>query len=57
MEEPNLEKMPEWQKYIAIACDEMKIKENVECNKHTTEGIGFVDLGDFNEELADLECQ
>ena len=35
--------------------DEMKIKENLVYDKHSAEVIGFVDLGNFNEELAELE--
>lgn len=42
-------------KYIVILCDEMKIKENLVYDKHSTEVVGFADLGSFNEQLADFE--
>ena len=53
--ESDMENIPEWKKFIVILMDEMKIKENLVYDKHSAEVIGFVDLGNFNEELAELE--
>lgn len=48
IQEANLANIPDWMKYIVILCDEMKIKENLVYDKHSTEVVGFVDLGSFN---------
>ena len=36
----------EYQRYICLSFDEMKIKENLVFDKHTEKLVGFVDLGD-----------
>ena len=33
--------------YVILLLDEMKIKENVVYNKHTSEMVGFVAFGDI----------
>ena len=33
----------------------MKIKENIVYNKHTSEIVGFVSLGDINNSILDLQ--
>ena len=53
--EAGLATIPEWKKYVVLLIDEMKIKESLVYDKHSAEVIGFVDLGSFNEQLADLE--
>ena len=43
------------QLYVMILLDEMHIKQGLVYNKHTGELIGFVDLGDINNHLMQLE--
>ena len=38
-----------------LVLDEVKIKESLVFDKHETEVVGFVDMGDINNKLADLE--
>ena len=35
--------------------DEMNVKESLVFDKHEIKVVGFVDMGDVNNELADLE--
>ena len=44
-------------KYIIIVIDEMYIKEGLIFNKHNGQLIGFQDLGEVNNLLADYERQ
>jgi hypothetical protein len=55
VKEVDLANIPEWKRYVVLLIDEMKIKENLVYDKHSAQVIGFVDLGGFNEQLADLE--
>ena len=47
--------LPEWKRHVILVLDEMKVKESLVFDKHETEVVGFVDMGDVNNELADLE--
>ena len=38
-----------------LVFDEVKTKESLVFDKHETEVVGFVDMGDINNKLADLE--
>lgn len=44
-------------KYIVLVFDEMKIREDLVFNKHTSELVGFIDLGGINNVLTELERQ
>ena len=44
-------------KYVALLVDEMKVKEGLVYNKNCGEVIGFVNLGDINQQLLILERQ
>ena len=44
-------------KYVALLVDEMKVKEGLVYNKNCGEVIGFVSLGDINQQLLMLEQQ
>ena len=41
--------------YVVILIDEMKIKESLVYNKHGTMVIGFIDIGDINNWLGQLQ--
>ena len=47
--------IPESRRYVILLLDEMKIKENIVYNKHTSEIVGFVSLGDINNSILDLQ--
>ena len=51
--------IPEFQKNICLVFDEMKVKEDLVYNKHSGELIGFVNIGEINEQLLTFEqaCQ
>jgi len=55
MKEVQMETLEDWQKYIAVFFDEMKIKEGIVFDKHECKIIGFVDLGMVNNVLQPLE--
>lgn len=44
-------------KYIVLVFDEMKIRKDLVFNKHTSELVGFIDLGNVNNVLTELEQQ
>lgn len=46
---------PPHQRYVFLVMDEMHIKQDLVYNKHSGELIGFVNLGQFNTHLINLE--
>ena len=52
MKEANIDASEEWQKFVALSFDEIKIKEGIVYDKHECRIIGFVDLGPTNNHLA-----
>jgi len=55
MKEVQMETLEDWQKYVAVIFDEMKIKEGIVFDKHECKIIGFVDLGTVNNALCSFE--
>ena len=55
MQEVQIETLQDWQKYVAVIFDEMKIKEGIVFDKHECKIIGFVDLGTVNNALRSFE--
>lgn len=55
VEEAKLAEIPEYQKYVALVFDEVKVKEDLVYNKHSGEVIGFVDITDINMHLKAFE--
>ena len=43
--------IPEFQKYVCLLFDEVRIKEDLVYDKHTCRIIGFINLGDVNNQL------
>ena len=54
-EEAKISTRPESHQYVGLLIDEMKVKEDIVYNKHTGQMIGFVRLGDLNDQLLALE--
>ena len=55
MKEVKIESLQEWQKYVAVVFDEVKVKEGIVYNKHDCRIVGFVDVGDVNNALLEFE--
>ena len=55
VDETNLDDLEEWQKYVAVLFDEMKIKEGIVYSKSEGRIVGFVNLGCTNTDLLSLE--
>ena len=53
--ETNFYNLEEWQKFVEVIFDEMKIKEGLVYDKHECKIKGFVDLGDINNHLMTFE--
>ena len=53
--EARIDDIPEYQKYIGLIFDEVKVKENLVFNKHSGELIGFLDIGEVNNQLVQFE--
>ena len=51
IKEAKVTKLQEYEKFVVVAFDEVKIREDLVYDKHTGQVIGFVDLGDFNNQL------
>ena len=47
-----MEELPEWKKYVVVMIDEMKIKECLVYDKHSTH---IIDIGDVGNQLNQLE--
>ena len=48
-------KLPPERKYVALLIDEMKVKEGLVYNKTSGEIVGFINIGDINQQLLRLE--
>ena len=55
VDEAKLHSLEEYQKFVCVIFDEVKVKEGLVFNKHSGQIIGFVDIGDINNEIEKLE--
>ncbi|MBA4719384.1 MAG: hypothetical protein HRO68_09930 [Nitrosopumilus sp.] len=55
IEEAKLDTIPDFQKYVCVVFDEVKIKEGLVYDKEECTVIGFVDLDDINNHLQAFE--
>lgn len=55
IEEAKLKGLPEWKKFVVMLFDEMKLSESLVYDKHSAQVIGFVQLGDVNDQLTQFE--
>ena len=55
LRESDVNNLEDWQKYVVLMFDEMKIREDLVYDKRTGELTGFVNLGDINEHLQHFE--
>lgn len=53
--EVNIDELEPWQTNVCIIFDEVKIKEGLVYDKHTGYILGFVELGDVNKCIDELE--
>ena len=54
-DESLVETLPEWKRHVVLVIDELKVKESLVFDKHETEVVGFVDMGDVSNKHADFE--
>ncbi len=57
VEEASLHSSPKWSKYVVLLFDEMKVMESLVYDKHTSQVIGFTELGNLNDQFDELEKQ
>ena len=57
--EAKLDELEDWQKFVCLTYDEMKIKEGLVYNKYTDQLVGFVALDNVSDQLLEFErlCQ
>ena len=55
MSEVNIHSLEDWQKYVALVFDEVKIKEGIVYSKQDCKIVSFVDLGPVNNTLLNFE--
>lgn len=55
MDDSNIASLSEFEKYVCLIDDEMHIKEGLSYDKISGELIGFINLGDINQHLNQLE--
>ena len=51
----NIHTLPEFQKYVCLVMDEVKVKEDLVYDKNTAEIIGFTNLSHIKNQLSELE--
>lgn len=54
--EAKLDEIEEWQKFVCLTYDEMKIKEGLVYNNYTDQLVGFVALDSVNDHILEFEC-
>lgn len=52
-----IDTLPESRRYISLIIDEMKIKEDLVYDKNTGQIVGFTQLGEMNDTLAQVESK
>lgn len=57
LREAKLDECAEYQNLVCLVFDEMKIKEDLVYDKHSGQLIGFMNIGDVNNQLLQLEQQ
>ena len=57
--EAKLDEIEDWQKFVCLTYDEMKVKEGLVYNKYTDQLVGFVALDDVSNHILEFErlCQ
>ena len=53
--EAKLDSLEEYEKYVCVIFDEVKVKEGLVFNKHSGQIIGFIDLGSVNSSIDKLQ--
>ena len=53
--EARLSDLPEWKRHVVLLLDEMKIKQSLVYDKNESKIVGFVSLGEVNDQLANFE--
>lgn len=53
--EAKINAIPEYQKFVCLVFDEVKVKEDLVYDKHTANLMGFVRIGDINDHLLKVE--
>lgn len=54
-QEAKIHSIPDFQKYVCLVFDEVKVKEDLIYDKHSIELLGFVKIGDINDHLSRYE--
>ena len=55
LKEAKIETAWDFQRHVCLVFDEVKIKEDLVYDKHSCQIIGFVNLGQVNNQLLELE--
>ena len=55
MKEIGVDTMSDYEKFVVLIFDEMKIRESIVYDKHSSNVIGFVELNDVYDQLFQLE--
>ena len=55
MKEARVDTIQDFQKYVCLVFDEVRVKEGLVYDKHSLQVIGFVNLGDINNQLLNFE--
>lgn len=55
MKEAQVDTIQDFQKYTCLVLDEVRVKEGLVYDKHSLQVIGFVNVGDINNELLRFE--
>ena len=50
-----LDSIPDYQKYVCLVFDEIKVKEDLVYDKHSANLLGFVRIGEVNDHLSRFE--
>ena len=53
--EANIDSIAEFQKYVCLVFDEVKVKEDLVYDKHSASPLGFVKIGNVNDHLSKFE--
>ena len=54
-DEASVDGLPDWKKYVVVLFDGKKVQESLVYDKHSAQVIGFVQLGDLNNQLSEFE--
>ena len=55
LKEASVDGLPDWKRFVVVLFDELKLRESLVYDKHSAQVVGFVHLGEVDNQINELE--